>query len=170
MSEMLAGLRQLRYPREIRISPVAWPEDVAASLQQVAELVDRLAQPEPPGEAGHEEQCRFLAQTGTGLWRLRQNMLRPGSDQPHEEMRRPFRHLQSVLDVLAAEGVTIQDHTDSLFDSGMSLQVIAFQPTPGIERERVAETIKPTIYLDGRMIQMGEVIVATPESETSPED
>lgn len=167
MNTMFAGLRQLLYPRELRIHPVAWPEDVGAALAQIADAMEAASRAEPPSESSYEERCRFLAQVGTGLWRLRKNMLRPGSDQPHEEMRRAYRHLESVLDVLAEEGLKIQDHTDSRFDSGMSLQVIAFQPTAGIESERVAETIKPTIYLDETVIQMGEVIVATPESDTT---
>jgi hypothetical protein len=45
----------------------------------------------------------------------------------------------------------------------MSLKVVAFQPTPGIGRERVIETIKPTIYFKGKAIQMGEVIVGRPD-------
>jgi len=54
----------------------------------------------------------------------------------------------------------------------MSLKVISFQPTPGLGRERVIETIKPTIYFKGKAIQMGEVIVGRPEgpqSTTTPQ-
>jgi hypothetical protein len=93
-------------------------------------------------------------------------MLEPGTDRPLDEMRRAYRHLESVMDVAREAGLEIQDHTGAPFHSGMALQVLAFQPTPGVQREKVEETIKPTIYLNGTMIQMGEVIVATPEVST----
>ena len=59
--------------------------------------------------------------------------------------------------------IAIQDHLDQPYDSGQLLDVLAFQPTPGIEREVVAETIRPTVYLQGQQIQKGQVIVATPQ-------
>ncbi|MHA2616630.1 MAG: hypothetical protein V2G48_07550 [bacterium JZ-2024 1] len=110
-----------------------------------------------------EQELRFLADIGTSLWRMKQKMVKPGTNQPLEEMQRPFRHLESAWDALIQAGVEIQDHTDKPFDPGMSLKVVCYQPTPGIERERVIETIKPTVYFRGRQIQMGEVIVGRPE-------
>jgi hypothetical protein len=89
-------------------------------------------------------------------------MLQPGTDRPREEMRRVFRHVESGWDVLAQAGVEILDHTDAPFSPGQSLKVIEYQPTPGLGREKVLETIKPTVYLKKHMVQMGEVIVGTP--------
>jgi hypothetical protein len=111
-----------------------------------------------------EEMIRMVADIGTGLWRMRQKMVKPGTDEPLEEMRRVYRHFESVWDSIVQAGADIQDHTDDLYSSGTSLRVIAFQPTADIERETVTETLKPTIYFRGRLIQMGEVIVATPEN------
>ena len=166
MNSLWAGLRQWMYPPEFRIAPCVWPPELLAAIQQLAQaLAAKATDGTPqPDAAAEKKQIRFLAEVGTGLWRLRQKMLQPGTDRPLEEMRRAYRHLESVWDVLAEAGVEIQDHTDALFDPGMSLRVIAFQPTAGIERERVLETIKPTIYFQKRTIQMGEVIVATPET------
>jgi len=45
----------------------------------------------------------------------------------------------------------------------MALRVIAFQPTAGITREIITETIKPTIYRNDTIVQIGEVIVAVSE-------
>lgn len=165
------GLRQWFYPAEFRIAPCAWPPELLAAIEQLAQaLTARTAEgTAPPDAAAEKKQTRFLAEVGTGLWRLRQKMIQPGTNRPQEEMRRAYRHLESVWDVLVDAGVEIQDHTDALFDPGMSLRVIAFQPTAGIERERVLETIKPTIYFQKRTIQMGEVIVATPETPAAEE-
>jgi hypothetical protein len=104
----------------------------------------------------------FLADVGTGLWRIRNKMVKPGTNEPLEEMRRVYRHLESTLNILIEAGLEIQDHTDTPYDPGMSLRVLTFQPTERVDRETVIETIKPTIYYKGQSIQLGEVIVGTP--------
>jgi hypothetical protein len=104
----------------------------------------------------------FLAKVATGVWRLRQRFLEPGSDRPREELRRPYRDVEALWDTLTEAGLEILDHTGKPYEPGESLKVIAFQPAPGLDRERVVETVKPTVYLGGEWLQMGEVIVGTP--------
>ena len=84
--------------------------------------------------------------------------------QPLEAMRRVYRHLESMWDAFGDSGIKIQDHDGEAVPEGgiYALNVIAFQPTAGLERQQVIETIKPTIYYKERMIQRGEVIVGTP--------
>jgi hypothetical protein len=157
-----ATVRQWMFPKEFRIAPPSWTTDPE-------ELLTRLTAPRadsgtPARAALGDQELRLLADVGTGLWRLRQRMLKPGSTQPLDEMRRAYRHVESIWDALAQAGTEIQDHADAPFDAGMSLKVISIQPTPGLARERVIETIKPTIYYKGKHIQMGEVIVGRPET------
>lgn len=161
----LANLRQLQYPAEFRIAPPTWPPELASRLEELAERPVAGSQPDAADEP---EDYRFLAQVATGLWRLRRKMVEPGTERPLAEMRRAYRHLQATWDSLAEAGLEILDHTDTPFDSGMSLKVLAFQPTPGLSRERVIETIKPTVYFADRHLQMGEVIVGTPEEAGGP--
>jgi hypothetical protein len=183
IQRLLAGLRQRMYPQEYRISQAAWPPDLVVALEQLLVGFNRNALAAPSGEKKpareaetgdtHRELLLFvmnlLSNVGTGLWRLRNKMVQPGTGEPLDEMRRAFRHLQSTLDVLEEAGVEILDHTGELVPEGgiYSLKAIAYQPTPGINRERVIETIKPTIYFKDQMIQMGEVIIGTPESPAS---
>lgn len=162
----LADLRQLRQPAEFRIAAPSWP----TVLEALAALVDDAATAAAPASTAapraepSAEQFRFLAEAATGLWRLRQRMLEPGTDRPQESMRRAFRHLQSAWDVLEQAGLEVLDHTGMAFDAGLSLRVLAYQPVAGAARETVIETIKPTIYFRGASLQMGEVIVGTPEA------
>jgi hypothetical protein len=160
MKPILANLRQLVFPREFRIAEPPWPDDWLETLRKLAELP-----PAPPPGPEDTERVRFLADLSTGIWRLRQKMVEPGTERPKEQFRREYRHLESVWDVLRQAGMEIQDHTGKPFDSGQALKVLAFQPTPGVRRERVQETVKPTIYYKGRHIQMGEVIVESPEKK-----
>jgi hypothetical protein len=158
-------IRQLRFPREFRIAPSPWPANLEELLLR---LFDEMTRSKPQEQIWDQQLLPFLADIGTGLWRLRHKMVKPGTNQPLVEMQRPFRHLESVWDALIQAGVDIQDHTDKPFDPGMSLKVISYQPMPGLGRERVIETIKPTIYFKGKMIQMGEVIVGRPQKDERP--
>lgn len=165
LDDLVGGVRQLRFARPFRISAPPWPAGWEGALADALAATTRQETPpiQAPGPAEPAPDPRWLADLGTGLWRLRQRMVEPGTDRPLEEMRRAFRHLESLLDVTRGAGLEIQDHTGTPFHAGMALQVLAFQPTPGAHRDHVGETVKPTIYLHGTMIQMGEVIVATPE-------
>jgi hypothetical protein len=162
--QVLRDLRQLLHPKEFRIPAPVLPPDLAEAvriLERTLSAVPRQAEAAPQGIDGET-----LAAVGTGLWRLRRRMLEPGTDRPLDEMRRAYRHLESVLDALEQVDVKIYDHTGDVVPKGgvLKLDIIAFQPTAGVQRETVIETVRPTIYYQGRMLQMGQVIVGTPES------
>ncbi len=156
-------LRQLRFPREFRISASPWPSNIEQLLLRIEQTLREFQE-----LALGEQEFYFIADISTGLWRLKQKMVKPGTNQPLEEMQRAYRHLESVWDALTQAGAEIMDYTNNPFDAGMSLKVIAYQPVPGLERERVIETIKPTVYFRGKQIQMGEVIVGRPEKGETP--
>lgn len=159
------SLRQLIYPKAMRIGP---PPSLRAQLSSLEELLRMLQaggkrQQAPSGEA-NAELLKIVALTAVGLWRIRQKLTREGTDEPIEGARKAFRHLQSLWDGLAEAGVTIRDHTGEVLPGGgaYALNILEFQPRAGVTREVVVETIKPTVYFQGRMLQVGEVIVAVP--------
>ena len=107
----------------------------------------------------------LLADLATGVWRLGNKLADNDADaDPAKLLRAVTRPVTSMADALAEAGIQVQSHTGEPFDGGQSVQVIAYAPAPGVDRERVAETIMPTVYADGRVVQMGQIIVATPES------
>lgn len=109
----------------------------------------------------------ILTDLGCAVWRLRQRMFDQESGNPKEEFRQSARHVTTISDRLADIGLQIQDHTGEVFDSGQSLEVLAFQPTPGLSGEKVIETIRPTLYVGGHRILKGQVIVGIPESSNT---
>jgi hypothetical protein len=125
-----------------------------------------ISEYEPVSETLTSELIRLIADVGTGLWRLRLKMLPLGAKQPTDDNRRAFKQLEAILDTLGTAGVQIRDHTGEPVPRGgiYALKVLAYEPTSGLAREQVIETIKPTIYLKDRVIQLGEVIIGTPES------
>ncbi len=162
---LVGRLRQLLYAREFRIGEPLWPAHLVETLRQLDSLrlsSDGVISSTPIDPTADRDRVRLLVDVGTGLWRLGQKMVEPGTDRPLENMRKAYRHWQSTWDALADAGVEIQDHTGKPFDSGQELIPVLFQPTPGLERERILETVKPSIYYKGRRIQVGEVIVGKP--------
>jgi hypothetical protein len=111
--------------------------------------------------------AKSVAAVATALWRMRNRMVVPGTDRPPPELRALFRHLESAWDALRDTGIEVQSHDGLATDPGLALSVVAYQPTPGLDCDRVLETIRPTVYLNGRTIQQGEVVVGTPVDETA---
>lgn len=110
-----------------------------------------------------------MADIATNAWKAKGKML-DASGEVREEMKRVYRHIEGVLESLREMGLEVKDHTGDVFDYGLPLKVVTTQPTPGITREMVVETIKPTIYWERQMIQAGEVVIATPASLESKGD
>ena len=175
---MWASVRQLMFPREFRIAAMTLPDDVVRAIESLSlrshDDPPRESAPITPVASPPEEPApdsmSFLADVATGLWRLRQRMVEPGSDRPTEEMRRPFRHLETSWDALTQAGVRIQDHTGEPFHYGSSIKVIAYEPTVGLLREQVIQTLRPTVYFKNERIQTGEVIVGAPVNDAAQQD
>lgn len=170
---MLAKIRQFLQPRAFRIAPPEWPSTLIAletyegALEQ---LIDARHVPEAQTSLRSENvgtevralENRLIVDVGTGLWRLRQRLIDRDTGEPLESTRMAYRHFASTWDAFVEAGVEIQDHTGDSYDAGQSIRVIAFQPTSGLQRETVLETIRPSIYYQGKRIQIGEVIIGTP--------
>lgn len=173
---MIEKLRQLLFPPEFRIHQASYSEDKRALLKPAIEhFLKNWPPPAPPVLPVPKQappRLLFLADVATGLWRMRRNMVpldsrRLMDARPIEVMQKPYRWLVSVWEVLKENGLEIQDHTGDSYNSGQSLKAPAFEPVPGLQEETVIDTIKPSIYLDGKMIQMGEVVVGIPETPDS---
>ena len=166
-SHLWHSARQFLFPHEFRIEPPCLSVSLEDDLDQLSIAVRKL-QLSPDNAVKSDENInhKLIAEIGTGLWRVRKNMLRPESDKPKEGMERAYRHVQSIFDSLETSHVQIKDHTDEEWIDGRNISVLAFQPMPGFTKEIIIETIKPTIFLDEQHIQKGQVIVGKPEQES----
>lgn len=104
----------------------------------------------------------FFIDLGCATWKLYEKMFDRQTGEAHTEFRQLARHVTTIRERLGELGLQIQDHTGKPFDSGQSLEVLAFQPTDGIVEEAVVETVRPTLYFRERRILKGQVIVGTP--------
>ena len=138
--------------------------------------VDKPAIPDASGQSGSQEievgdrqillrpRLTIWADMANAIWALQQKSCDPTTAERREEFRPLARYIERLSECMSEIGLEVQSHTNQAFDSGQSLEVIAFQPTAGISREIVVETIRPTVYLKGHRVQVGQVIVATPEN------
>jgi hypothetical protein len=174
-----AGFQEVRQ-WTLSVEYGGWPRGVEEVLGQLMQaLFSGVGEPEeaPAGReeapAGDELVSYFvclLREVGTGLWRVREKMV-DRAGEPLPEMGRAYRHLSALFDTLEQAGVRIQGHTDERVPEGgvYALKAVAYEQKRGLACERVVETLKPTIYFGGRIIQMGEVVIGTPAPDDRPE-
>lgn len=158
----------MKYPDEFKIPPGEFPDGsrVIEKIMRIHQAM--LAESKGGGEVRHvvpANVVKGMADIATNVWKAKAKMLDSDSGEVRDEMKRVYRHIESVLESLREMGLEVKDHTGDAFDYGLPLKVVTTQPTQGITRENVIETIKPTIYWQQQIIQMGEVVIATPSSE-----
>ncbi|WP_405821765.1 hypothetical protein OG705_18490 [Streptomyces sp. NBC_00838] len=173
LSRLREDLRQRRHHRAFRIAPLPWDEPsreelerllasvaaaVAAPAEAVETAVETAGQP-PSAEDPLDE--RALADAATNLWRAQRRLTRQG-EAASSRSRQTGRYLRSCREALDDAGLLVQEHEGDAFHTGRSLEALTFEEDPSLTAEKVLETIRPTIYLHGRRIQMGQVIVGCP--------
>lgn len=157
-------LKKAKLANPFTIPNAQWPEQKEI-LETVSLVMTAKPAPARQNRADAQEidaHAKALASIATNAWKARCKMVDDQSGEPREEMKRVYRHIEGIFDTFRELGLEVKDHTGDVFDYGLPLKVVTTQPTAGITKERVTETIKPTVYWQNRIIQMGEVVIATP--------
>lgn len=106
--------------------------------------------------------AKALVTIANHAWKAASRSSNPDSSESASDLKRVQRSLAGIMDALKDIGIEVRSHTGDTFDYGLPLKVITAQPTPGIEKEVVIETLRPTLFWNNNIVQMGEVIIATP--------
>lgn len=101
-------------------------------------------------------------------WRAKRRMIDKHTEEVREEHKATHRSIEGILAALSGVGFTLRDREDENYDFGLPEKVIASEKRPGISREIVAETIRPSIFYRDQLIKPGEIIIATPEDAATP--
>ena len=151
---------------QFKIPAAQWPDESKVTEALASKMLAAMTR-----QAGAEGEVRYavppnivkgMADVATNIWKAKCRMLDGASGEVRDEMKRVYRHVESALETLAELGVELKDHTGNAFDYGLPLKVVTTQETSGITRETIIETLRPTIYWQKQIIQMGEVVVGTP--------
>ena len=162
LERIRTAIREFWQPREFRISEPLWTSELSDQLVSALEQLEvEISTTRLPGLSDPQ-----LAAICTRVWRLRNELMRSPEDESVTPSGYAANYLDDLWQQLSEAGVEIRDHTgEAVPKTGVyMLKTIAHQPMTGIERQRVIETVKPTIYLNNRILQVGEVIVGTPKS------
>ena len=153
-------------PHEFKIPPATFPDKDQVIEKMMLIQGAMLAKLEGAvGEIRYDipqKMMLSMVDIATYAWRAKVKMIDGSSGEVRDEMKRVFRHIEGIFESFQEMGLEIKDHTGDAFDYGLPLKVVTTQPTQGITKESVLETIKPTIYWQKHIIQMGEVVIATP--------
>lgn len=156
---------------KFKIPAAQWPDESKVAEALASQMMAAMSR---QGGGGSEVRyavppniVKGMADIATNIWKAKCRMLDGDSGEVREEMKRVYRHVESALETLTEIGVELKDHTGSAFDYGLPLKVVTTQETPGITRETVVETLRPTVYWQKQIIQMGEVVVGTPPPSSS---
>jgi hypothetical protein len=91
---------------------------------------------------------------------LRQEVLNQVAAESEKDAQDLPPGLTALWACLSELGLQIQDHTGKAFEPGQGVEVLAFEPAADLPR--IIETIRPTVFLNGKKILTGLVIVGTP--------
>jgi hypothetical protein len=168
MSSLLLAQILARDPRKLVRFPELPVDEALTALRRLEAALHepQAAAPAPataePGMDDPEGLSTAFGGLATQVWRAMGKTVDPATGEPREEMRRVHRHIEGALDVLKQMGLTINDWVNQPYDAGLPVKVLTFQPAPGIERDTIIETVRPTVLWKNRLVQLGEVVVGTP--------
>ena len=160
-------MKQPNLANPIALPNAEWPGD-----KQILETVALVATVNPSRKehANTElptDYLKALVSIATNAWRAKTKMVDTASGEVRDEMKRVDRHIEAIYRNLADVGVVIRDHTGETYDEGQPMKVVASKPTPGLDKKRVSETLLPSIFWNNRLVQNGEIEIATPTSQNT---
>lgn len=165
--EVRFALGRLRHPPEFRVprplldpAQAEWVAAVLAEVEAAEALAERARTPQGAGTDA-------LLGAAVGIWRALRKLEKGTGPLSAADLRQVCRQVQASRQALADDGLEIQEHDGMPFDSGQSLEALVIQDEPGLDRETVLETVRPSVYFRGERIQMGQVIVGRPAPDPS---
>ena len=106
----------------------------------------------------------LIADIATGIWRMKNKFLAVKINDMPDEIKKAYRHIESTSDMLSSAKVKVCDYANEKYIPNRNIKPIAFQPSSSVHIEMITETVKPSIFYNEKLIQVGEVIVTTPDT------
>ncbi len=163
-------LKKFKRGSPFEIPSLAWSYEKELT-EIVSSIVANKTAPrkeQATAEAGvPTDYLKALVSIATNAWRAKIKMVDATTGEVREEMKRVYRHIEAIYRSLAEVGIVIRDHTGDAYDEGQPMKVVASKPTSGLDKKRVNETLLPSIFWNNRLVQNGEIEIATPVSPNS---
>jgi len=106
----------------------------------------------------------FVSSLAIEIWRIGKRVQKGKEDMAKGELpgfASIVDQMQRIKDVFKKQEIEICEHTGAAYNDGLSLKVLHVEEVDGLPegKMQIIETIKPSVYLKGRIIFLGEVIV-----------
>lgn len=148
----------MKQPNEFEIPPAPWQEAEKA----IEALANQVAAMGAEQYGVPVSVIKAIADIATHVWKAQARMVDQNSGEVRDEMKRVYGDIDRINRCLSDLGIVIEDHTRKPFDYGLPWKVVAAKPMPGITKEIVTETLRPTIRWHEKIIQHAEVEIGTP--------
>lgn len=167
----------------------AWPGEIQTGATGAVMMTAKPARKEQPTTDAEvsSDYLNALVSIANNFWRARKRMLDAASGEIRDDMKRIHRDVEAIRRSFTGLGIVIRyhrddkfdegepkvrlvvhDHTGDAYDEGQPMKVVATKPTPGLEKKHVSETLLPSIFWNNRLIQNGEIEIATPATPNTP--
>jgi len=117
------------------------------------------------GSGKENPESKTYAEIATHLWKAQGRIVDSETGLPKEGYEKVSGDLVRIFRALECAGVTVDAPEDHVYDAGMRMTVLNFEPTPGIISDTIIEIIKPGVKINGYPVQYPAVIVGTPICE-----
>jgi hypothetical protein len=106
---------------------------------------------------------KTLCLMATETWRLQRKIERLPSASSPEELTGITASVNRMESGLRDIGIECREYTNQPYDPGMQLTVLAYEAVEGIDttREMILQTVAPSVFFGGQLIQQGEVVVSS---------
>jgi hypothetical protein len=166
------GASSASKPNDAFAIPVAaWPSESVVTEILLSLITDRPpAQPArvTPSTAAKTDYFKLIVSVATNVWRAENEVLDPNTGQIRAGMENLAARIDAIYQNLGEFGIVIHHHTGETYDESQSLNVLETIPTPGLDKTVILETVLPSISWNDRLIQNGEVKIATPLPSNAP--
>ena len=160
-------VKQWWVPAEFRLPEPEFTREQLDLLEELIQLIaPSISRAESVTRDGRVVMANFLADLGTGIWRIRRKM--EGLSRMPREIRDALYSLESMWMSMSDGGVEIIDHIGTI-PSMHEAKIVEIAEVQGLAREQVIDAVKPTILLRGEVVQLGEVIMGKPAATAGAE-
>lgn len=155
----------MKIPRDLRLHPPEWPDAAELAREVVTVSSTRIDERLP------KDVAKALLVMATNAWRIRVRLTDSTSGEPKnefskDELKKLNRYVEAIFEVLTGIGMEVKDRTGEAFDYGLPETVVTAHPRPGLTKEMIIETLRPTIYWRSQIAQQGEVVIGSPPVNT----
>jgi hypothetical protein len=103
----------------------------------------------------------LAARVASEVWRLKRRVHLAEGSTDEETLRIVFDSISRLEDILLENHIEIREHEGEQYDPGLQVEVLHMRD--GSTPLFILETVRPTVTMDGRILQQAQVVIGPTE-------